>query len=163
MATASKTAPASGKTSGATTAIAFVLVTLIAAGGGGAYGLRIAKLAAAPPEAAKPAPEPHGEPKAAAGDLMRELPPIVASLHEPKNVWVRLETAVVLDRAALPEADRLAREITGDILAFVRTLSLPQLQGASGLQHLREDLNERAAIRSGGRVRELVIQAMVLQ
>jgi flagellar FliL protein len=29
--------------------------------------------------------------------------------------------------------------------------------------HLREDLNERARLRSGGKVRELVIQSLVLE
>src|SRR3954469_7465328 len=96
----------------ATSALAFVLVTVIAAGGGPPPGLRGAK-PRDHPEAAKTAqPEPHGEMKGATGDLTRELPPIVATLSEPKNVWMRLETAIVLDRAALPEADRLAREIT---------------------------------------------------
>jgi flagellar FliL protein len=45
----------------------------------------------------------------------------------------------------------------------MRTLSEAQIGGASGLQHLREDLNERAAIRSGGLVRELIIQTLVVQ
>jgi flagellar FliL protein len=163
VAKAHKRADGSAKLSGATTALAFVLVTVIAAGAGAGHGLRAAKPQDHPEAAKTTQPQPHGEMKGATGDLTRELPPIVATLSEPKNVWMRLETAIVLDRAALPEADRLAREITGDVLAFVRTLSLPQLQGASGLQHLREDLNERAATRSKGRVRELIIQAMVLQ
>jgi flagellar protein FliL len=151
------------KPSGLMTALAFLSITLIAAGAGAAHGLRAMK----PPEtasAAMAAPaDPHGDPKAATASLMRELPPIVTTLAEPKAVWIRLETAIVLDRAALPDADKLTREITGDVLAFVRTLSLPQLQGASGLHHLREDLNERAAIRSKGRVREVVVQGLVLQ
>ena len=45
----------------------------------------------------------------------------------------------------------------------MRTLTLAQIAGASGLQHLREDLNERAAIRSDGRVRELILQTLVVQ
>jgi len=152
-----------GRSSGLTTALAFLGVTLIAAGAGAgaAHGLRAAKPPEPAPAATAPA-DPHGD-KPAPGPLMRELPPIVTTLAEPKAVWIRLETAIVLDRAALPDADKLTREITGDVLAFVRTLSLPQLPGASGLHHLREDLNERAAIRSKGRVREVIVQGLVLQ
>ena len=38
----------------------------------------------------------------------------------------------------------MGAEIAGDILAFLRTTSLSQIQGAAGLQNLRDDLNERA-------------------
>ena len=57
----------------------------------------------------------------------------------------------------------LGAEIAGDILAFLRTTSLSQIQGAAGLQNLRDDLNERVAIRSGGSVKELVIRTLVVQ
>lgn len=164
MVKAHKTVPEASKTqSVAKTALAFALVTLIAAGSGALHGLRGATRPDRPEATKTASVEPPSEARSIAGNLMRELPPIVATLAEPKNVWVRLETAIVLDRAALPEADRHVRDITGDVLAYVRTLSLPQLQGASGLHHLREDLNERAAIRSKGRVQELIIQTMVLQ
>jgi flagellar FliL protein len=48
-------------------------------------------------------------------------------------------------------------------LGFLQTLSVLQLGGPSGLQHLREDLNDRAIVRSDGRVRELVIESIVVQ
>ena len=39
----------------------------------------------------------------------------------------------------------------------------PDIQGVAGLEHLRQDLNERAATRSEGRVRELIIRSLVVQ
>ena len=48
---------------------------------------------------------------------------------------------------------RSAARSAEDILAFLRTISLTQVQGIAGLQNLRLDINERAAIRSNG-VRE---------
>ena len=48
-------------------------------------------------------------------------------------------------------------------LAYLRTLSMAQIEGASGLQHLREDLNERVAIRTKGAVRELIVESLVVQ
>ena len=56
-----------------------------------------------------------------------------------------------------------AARISDDLLAFVKTLTMAQLQGASGLQHLREDLTERALVRSDGRVREVMIETLVVQ
>jgi flagellar FliL protein len=61
------------------------------------------------------------------------------------------------------EVDALAREIGADVMAYARSLSLAQIQGASGLYHLREDLSERAQIRGAGKVHEIIIQSLVVQ
>jgi flagellar protein FliL len=42
-------------------------------------------------------------------------------------------------------------------------VTLAEIGGASGLQHLREDLTERAVIRSQGHVHELILQTLVVQ
>jgi flagellar protein FliL len=49
------------------------------------------------------------------------------------------------------------------MLAYLRTLSLAQIQGPSGLLHLREDLNERVKMRSKGVVQELVLETLIVQ
>jgi flagellar FliL protein len=54
-------------------------------------------------------------------------------------------------------------EIRGDILAYVRTMKLAQLEGASALEHMREDLNDRVATRTDGRVSELILETMIVQ
>ena len=53
--------------------------------------------------------------------------------------------------------------IGDDILAYLRTVSLRQLEGPIGLENIRQDLNDRAAIRSDGKVREFVIRTLVVQ
>jgi flagellar FliL protein len=57
----------------------------------------------------------------------------------------------------------LVAQITEDIIAFLRTVTLVQIQGASGFQHLREDLSDRVRVRSGGKIRDLVIQSMIIE
>lgn len=94
--------------------------------------------------------------------LMR-LQPVTANLGDPNTVWVRLETAILFENGALANPDAAAAEIAQDILAYLKTVSLEQLEGASALQFLREDLNDRVAIRTGGQVQELLIETMVIQ
>ena len=60
-------------------------------------------------------------------------------------------------------ANALVAAIGEDIVAYLRTVSLAQIEGPSGFLHLREDLNDRARIRTGGKIRELVVQALVLE
>ena len=101
--------------------------------------------------------------KYAAGTGLVNLPPVVTNLADPPDAWVRLQAAIVFDTKAVPAPDVLASQIAEDFLGFLKTLTVAQIGGASGLQHLREDLNERAAIRSEGRIRELIIQSLVVQ
>jgi flagellar FliL protein len=42
-------------------------------------------------------------------------------------------------------------------------LSIDQIEGPSGFQHLREDLNDRVRVRSEGKVLELIIQSLILE
>lgn len=98
-----------------------------------------------------------------AGMGLKPLAPIVASLASPERTWIRIEAALVMEGDQSAEAKLLAAQITEDIVAFLRTVPLTQVQGASGFQHLREDLNDRVRVRSGGKVRDLVIQALIIE
>jgi flagellar FliL protein len=138
-----------------------VSLLAIAVGGGVGYALvgMVGASLQAPASVGQSAPAlPYG-----AGVEVRELSPIITNLARPSNTWVRLQAAIVFDNKGTQKPDADAAEISADILAFLRTLSLDQIGGASGLGHLREDLNERATIRSEGRVREVVIQTLVVQ
>ncbi|MGP8233419.1 MAG: flagellar basal body-associated FliL family protein [Methylovirgula sp.] len=103
------------------------------------------------------------DPSAASDTKLIDLPAIVTNLADPSNAWVRLQTAIVVDTKSDIKPDVLAAEISDDLLGFMKTETLVQIGGASGLQHLREDLTERAVIRSQGHVRELIIQTLVVQ
>ncbi len=146
------------------TLAAFFLVALIAAGAGGYQGFAsVGSIKQALDAAAKVKPDETATAKYPASVNLRELAPIVTNLALPDTTWVRLEASVVFDPAPIKEIDILLAEISGDLLAELRTLSLAQIQGASGLQHLRQDLTERISIRSRGRIRELIIHSLVLQ
>ncbi|MGO9673072.1 MAG: flagellar basal body-associated FliL family protein [Methylocella sp.] len=156
--------PAAPGRSVAAFAGAMVALTLIAAAAGAALGLRLAASARAEPPNVAEAAAAARAPAPYAGEAnLRDLPPIIANLADPPDAWVRLQATLVFDSASTPKPDVVAAQIAEDILGFMRTVTLAQIAGASGLQHLREDLNERAAIRSEGRVRELILQTLVVQ
>ncbi|MGY6645067.1 MAG: flagellar basal body-associated FliL family protein [Salinarimonas sp.] len=109
---------------------------------------------------AAPAPEPL---RYMPGTSLFRLEPIITNLRHPHETFIRADIALVLDEPDEGARTRLAAEVSGDIMAYLRTLDLARLEGASGLQFLREDLSERAAIRSEGRVRELILETLVVQ
>jgi flagellar FliL protein len=104
----------------------------------------------------------HGAQDAPAGDpLILSLAPITTNLAAPSDTWLRLELAVQLEKPA--EDPTLADTIQQDLLAFMRTVKLHQIEGASGFQHLKADLTERAAVRSGGNVKAVLIRTMLFE
>lgn len=91
------------------------------------------------------------------------LEPIVTNIAEPAGAWLRLDTAMVFDREAVDDVERMKAELSQAILQFLRTVSISELQGASAFNHLRDDLNERARMSSSGTVKELIVETMVVQ
>jgi flagellar protein FliL len=141
---------------------ATIALSLVAAGAGGFLGLQlVTQIRDAGAKVQKP--EAPVASKYESGTSLINLAPIVTNLSEPSDAWVRLQAAIVVDTKAVAAPDVLAAQISEDLLGFLKTLTVAQIGGASGLQHLREDLSERAAIRSEGRVRELIIQTLVVQ
>ncbi|TPN82654.1 flagellar basal body-associated FliL family protein [Mesorhizobium sp. CU2] len=98
--------------------------------------------------------------KPAAGPSVVQLASITTNLASPSEIWIRLEVSLLYDAPQPPE---MTEQVHQDLLAFVRTLKLHQIEGASGYQHLKADLDERAALRSGGHVKQVLIRTMLLE
>jgi flagellar FliL protein len=144
--------------------VAMVVVTILA----GAIGAIFAPRSASAPQGQASKEAPAAQAIGQSGGVaptsnMLDLPPIVTNLGAPQDLWMRLETSMIFDSGAVPHPDALAAEIANDLLAYLRTVSVSQIQGPIGMQNLRQDINERAAIRSGGAVKELVIRTLVIQ
>jgi flagellar protein FliL len=138
--------------------IEFSIVVCLAACAGAAFE---AWRPAASPTADKPAESTASAP--AQSSTIVDLPPIVTNLGSPQDTWVRLEGSIIFDPKTLPHPEAVAGQIGDDILAYLRTISLHQLEGPIGLENIRQDLNERAATRSDGKVRGFVIRTLVVQ
>jgi flagellar FliL protein len=143
--------------------IALIVVTVLA----GAVGMLFApKPAPAVSEQAvkeAPAAESVAGPPVTPTSNLFDLPPIVTNLGSPQETWIRLETSMIFDSSVVKHPETLAAEIANDLLAYLRTVTIAQIQGPIGLQNLRQDINERAFIRSNAAVKELVIKTLVLQ
>ncbi len=135
--------------------IEFLIVALIGAGAGAGF------------ELLRPAANGPDKPKQAAAraepSTVYDLSPIVTNLGAPQDTWIRMEGSIVFDPKVLPHPEAVAARISGDALAYLRTVTLKQLEGPIGLEAIRDDLNERAATRSDGKIREFVIRTLVVQ
>lgn len=143
--------------------IAMLVATVVSAVGGGVFGMYGMSSGGAPTEKKHEKAKESAKPPFTDGLNLKSLSPIVTNLGGPRGTWVRLEAAVVLGADGGKEDNVLAGKITEDIVAYLRTVPLAQIEGANGFQNLREDLNERARVRSEARVREVVIQSLVVE
>lgn len=148
-------------------AAALVAVTVVAVGMGWFAGSRLE--AEPPAEAdAEPGtfrPQPRQAENVPVDEMAARtsvvvLDPITTNLADPKQVWVRMELSAVFDG----DTDLgLAQAVHQDLLAYLRTVQLKQIESASGFQHLKADLRERARVLSGGRVTDILIQTFLYE
>jgi flagellar FliL protein len=148
------------------TIIELLLVGLIAAGGGALFAMLdppppapVEKTAAL----ASPTAQSAKEPGCAGAPNILDLPPIVTNLGAPADAFIRVESSIVFDGKTMPHPEILAAEIATDELAYLRTLTLPEIQGPIGLANIRQDLSDRAITRSGGKVSEFILRTLVVQ
>ena len=143
---------------------AILALTLIAIGAGAVAGLHlIATAERVAADAKKSAVPPPIASSYAGSARLRKLSPIVTNLAAPANNWARIEASMVTDSMSDEDAGILAAHISEDIVTYLRSTTVAQFEGSRGLQHLRDDLTERANIRSAGKVRELIIETLVIQ
>lgn len=179
--------PAPKKPSMMLTVAAIVVVTLIAGGGGWVVGGMVApkpvtveeakaleevrkaaeekKTATAAAEAAAggghESKKEEGLPKAATeANGILQLEPITTNLAYPTENWIRLELALAFNGP--PDAP-MAEQIHQDLAAYLRTVSLQQIQGPRGFQYLKDDIEERVDLRSEGRVTNVIFRTFVIQ
>jgi flagellar protein FliL len=150
------------KAKGGISLAVIIILTLLSAGAGIGFGFMSESfMVVVPPNAAGDAGEHKSD--VASAIAIKPMPAITANLARPGNTWIRLESSIVVKKDLGPEGDVIASRMSEDIVAFLRTLTVDQISGPSGFQHLREDLNDRVRVRSEGKVSELIIQSMILE
>ena len=93
---------------------------------------------------------------------LRPLAPIVTNLAGTEETWIRIESSLVFNEVP-GDVDALTARVTEDIVAFLRTVKVSDIEGAIGFQHLSEDLNDRVRARGDGSVREIIIQGLIVE
>lgn len=169
MADTEEEAPPPKKSSLIPTVAVVAVLTLVAAGGGWFLGGMLAPQTAQPEEVAgvtgadkadKKEAGKEKEEKAAGRPNILGIAPITTNLSYPSDNWIRIELALVF-RDAPDEA--MADKIHQDIMAYLRTVSLQQIEGPRGFKYLHDDLRERVILRSEGRVTDILFRTFVIE
>ncbi|MCB8837922.1 flagellar basal body-associated FliL family protein [Aurantimonas sp. VKM B-3413] len=157
------------------TVIAVVVLTLVAGGGGAGLGMMLGGSTPPAPIEVKPTEVTPAEEAAKAGEAdiadaeksklpLRLIPlqPVLTNIYSPPSTWLRIEASIVIQDDGSVDDGVLAAEIEADTMTFLRTVQLAQIEGSRGLLHLRDDLRERAKLRSPTVV-DYLIRTMVAE
>ncbi|AGK59401.1 flagellar basal body-associated protein FliL [Hyphomicrobium denitrificans 1NES1] len=164
--TSNGNAPAAGPST-ADLVKSMLLAVVLGIGGGGVFGYF------AIPVGTPPAPVGEAKPASAAPQtpisgrfpsdaLEIAIPSIIVDLSgEPKS-RVRLDISIVAVHGT-SESGLLKDEVREDIIAYLKGLTVADIQGVRGLQNLREQLEDRAKIRGRGAILGLLIGGFVIE
>lgn len=146
--------------------IAVGLLTVLGAGGGWLVGGMVTPKIKVAEEAVKQAGAGEGGKEEGIPQISTEangvvqLEPITTNLAYPSDNWIRLEVALLFKG---PPDVVVAEDIHQDILAYLRTVSLQQVEGPRGFQYLKDDIQERVDLRSEGRVTKVMFRTFVIE
>lgn len=150
--------------------LAMVIITGLGVGAGGLFGIQAAqKIGPNAKPAAPPAPTHDAHAADNKDDKNKEkkkgpqlvaLPNMVTNLASPEKIWIRIEASAMIES---DNPEKLAAQLAEDIVAYLRTMTLDQVQGASGYHYMKEDLDERVRLRGQGKVRDLVLQSFIVE
>ena len=91
------------------------------------------------------------------------LPPVITNLAKPSDKWIRIEGSILVRPGGDMAPEQIAERSGEQILAYLRTVSLDQLEGPSGLLALRDDLNETVHTLSSGEVHSVLIHGLIVE
>lgn len=89
-----------------------------------------------------------------------QLEPITANLAFPTDSWIRLEVALLFK--GKPDVT-LAENVHQDIAAYLRTVTMQQIEGPRGFLYLKEDLEDRADLITEGKVAKIMFRTFVIE
>lgn len=144
-----------------------LVAALLGIGVGGAFGYFAIPVgtAPAPVEDAKPvsvSPQAPLSGRFPSDALEIAIPSIIVDLSGEPKARVRLDVSIVAVHGT-SESSLLKNEVREDIIAYLKGLTVADIQGVRGLQNLREQLEDRAEIRGRGAILGLLIGGFVIE
>jgi flagellar FliL protein len=144
---------------------AALIAILIGAGGGAAFGYLVMPDGSAPAtqEASKEAEPAKPSTSRFPNDALEiEIPSIIVNLQGDPGARVRLDVSIIAAHGT-SEASTLKNEVKEDVVAYLKGLSVADIEGARGFQNLRQQLDDRAKIRGRGTILGLLIGGFVIE
>lgn len=91
------------------------------------------------------------------------LEPVIANIDGNAGRWVRLEGWVAFGQPLKEGREAILAQISEDVMGYLRSTNLSQIESPAGLEFLKEDLMELVQLRTKGRARRFVLRTLVVE
>lgn len=158
--------PSTGSMSTGDLIKSMVVAVVLGIGGGAAFGYFAIPSTPVPPATeASPVTAPAdtlAEGRFPSDALEIAIPSIIVDLKGEPRSRVRLDLSVVAAHGTA-QTGVLKDEVREDVIAYLKGLTVTDIQGVRGFQNLREQLDDRAKIRGRGAILGLLIGGFVIE
>ena len=122
-------------------------------------------------DAAQSAGDGHGANKSVA-EAAKESPPelqvlpleaIITNVSKPAGAWARLEASLVVNKTLKDAPEMVRARVAEQIMVYLRSINLVEVEGASGLLNFRDDLNSLVRSLNPDEVHEVLIRTLVVE
>jgi flagellar FliL protein len=143
-----------------------LIAAALGIGGGAAFGYFVMPVGNAVPveeaKAASAAPQVPVQGRFPSDALEIGIPSIIVDLSGEPRSRVRLDVSIVAVHGT-SQFGFLKNEVREDVIAYLKGLTVADIQGVRGFQNLREQLEDRAKIRGRGAILGLLIGGFVIE
>lgn len=91
------------------------------------------------------------------------LEPMIVNMGSAAGRWLRLEGSVAFAQPIKEGREALVAQLNEDLMGYLRSASLAQVESASSLEFLRDDLTEIVQLRTKGRAKRFVLRTLVIE
>ncbi len=113
-----------------------------------------------------------GSPEADKAAAAQEPPPelqvlpleaIITNVSKPAGAWARLEASLVVNKTLKDAPEMVRARVAEQIMVYLRSINLVEVEGASGLLNFRDDLNSLVRSLNPDEVHEVLIRTLVVE
>lgn len=91
------------------------------------------------------------------------LEPLIVNVGGNSGRWVRLEGSVAFAQPLKEGREALLAQMSEDVMSYLRSTALLQLESPAGLEFLKDDLMELVQLRTKGRARRFILRTLVIE
>lgn len=91
------------------------------------------------------------------------LEPIITNVSKPAGAWARIEASIVCNKMLKETPEIVRARVAEQIMIYLRSVSLSDVEGPSGLLNFRDDLNSLVENLNEGEVHEVLIRTLVVE
>jgi flagellar FliL protein len=109
-------------------------------------------------------PEPNGKPRADwSNEQLVPIQPLVVRMSGSKGKWIRLEGAVAFSRDTKHDRTAIAAQLGQDLMLFLGSTEMQQIASPTGLEFLRDDMNDIVQSRTNGQASRFILKSLVAE